>query len=157
MNDFLDIFSDYFYEINTSKWASIRGRLISANVNKKPTKQFPPSAKKGKLGLDVPDGIIAHLTRECGGNVHDHNVVEITSGSFDKETCGSNPHSGACENDPKWAAKNAADFETSSYFHSAYRGKGEDIPHMKNNQDTVKDLPSAVLVSLLEPSVDVLR
>jgi hypothetical protein len=29
--------------------------------------------------------------------------------------------------------------------------------HHRNNQDTAKDLPSAVLVSLLKPSVDVLR
>jgi hypothetical protein len=43
------------------------------------SKQFPPSVKKGKLRLgngkennevcDIPDGMIAHLTRECGGNV----------------------------------------------------------------------------------------
>jgi hypothetical protein len=44
------------------------------------SKQFPPSAKKGKIQagfhkrevrIDVPEGIIAHQTRECGGNVHD--------------------------------------------------------------------------------------
>jgi hypothetical protein len=39
-------------------------------------KQFPPSVKKGTRGFDVPDGIIAHLTRECGGNAHDDKVVE---------------------------------------------------------------------------------
>jgi hypothetical protein len=43
--------------------------------------QFPPSVKKGKakdwqgreveIEIEMPDGIIAHLTRECGGNVHD--------------------------------------------------------------------------------------
>jgi hypothetical protein len=64
---------------------------------------FPPSIRKGKsqveLGLgrnkrtvkveiDVPDGIIAHLTRECGGNVHDRRVVDVTCGSFEKETQG---------------------------------------------------------------------
>jgi hypothetical protein len=67
-------------------------------------KQFPPSVKKGKLHddkgkeiddmYDIPDGIIAHLTRECGGNVHDRHVVEVTSGSLEKETLGANPHSG---------------------------------------------------------------
>jgi hypothetical protein len=35
---------------------------------------------------DIPDGIIAHLTRECGGNVHDHHVVDVTCGLFEKET-----------------------------------------------------------------------
>jgi hypothetical protein len=140
MNNFLDIFSYYFYEINASKWASIRGRLISANVNKKPTKQFPLLVKKGKakdiwgneVKIDVPDGIIAHLTRECGGNVHDRNVVDITSGSFEKETHGANPHSGAYNNNPNNAAKNAADLETVSRFQSAYR-YGSDVLHTRNN------------------------
>jgi hypothetical protein len=132
MDDFSDIFSDYFYEINASKWASIRGRLISANVNKKPTKQCPLSLGKGER-LDVPDGIIAHLTRECGGNVHDRNVIEVTSGSFEKETVGANPDSGAYDNQPHCAAKNAADLETVSCFFSAYRTRKEDIPHTRNN------------------------
>jgi hypothetical protein len=46
--------------------------------------------KKGKLCYfdrsqtmdvcDIPDGIIAYVTRECGGNVHDRHVVDVTSG-----------------------------------------------------------------------------
>jgi hypothetical protein len=35
--------------------------------------------------FDVPDGMIAHVTRECGGNVHDCGVVDVTCGSFEKE------------------------------------------------------------------------
>jgi hypothetical protein len=100
-----------------------------------------PAMKKGKgkdiLGnkvkIDVPDGIIAHLTRECRGNVHDRHVVDVTSGSFEKETVGANPHSGACDNDPKFAARNAVDLEDNSFFGSAYRGSSEDIPHTRNN------------------------
>jgi hypothetical protein len=88
--------------------------------------------KKGK-SFHVPDGIIAHLTRECEGNVHDHHVVEVTSGSFEKETHGANPHSGAYDNNPDNAAKNATDLETDSLFQSAFRGKKEDIPHTRNN------------------------
>jgi hypothetical protein len=79
--------------------------------------------KKGKY-FDVPDGIIAHLTRECGGNVHDRHVVEITSGAFEKEIHGTNP---------KYAAKDVADLETDSDFFSAYREKKKDIPHTRNN------------------------
>jgi hypothetical protein len=71
---------------------------------------------------DVPDGIIAHLTRECGGNVDDRHVVDVTSGSFEKETEGVNS-----------GAKNAADLETDSWFRSAYRWGTEDIPHTRNN------------------------
>jgi hypothetical protein len=85
------------------------------------------------MEIDVPDGIIAHLTKECGGNVHARQVVEVTSRSFENETEGINPHSGAYDNEPYYAAKNAVDLETDSYFHSAYRTKKEDIPHTRNN------------------------
>jgi hypothetical protein len=94
--------------------------------------QFPPSMTKGGR-FDLPDGIIAHLTMKCGGNVHDHHIVDVTSGSFEKETIGANSHSGAYGNLPDNAAKNAADLETGSRFQSAYRGRSEDIPHTKNN------------------------
>jgi hypothetical protein len=47
---------------------------------------IPSVQAYGKIAIDVPDGIIAHLTRECGGNVHDRHVVEVTWGSFGKET-----------------------------------------------------------------------
>jgi hypothetical protein len=43
---------------------------------------------KSKVDLYVPDGIIAHLTRECGGNVQDRHVVDVTCGSFERETEG---------------------------------------------------------------------
>jgi hypothetical protein len=96
--------------------------------------------KKGKH-FNVPDGIIAHLTRECGGNVHDRKVIEVTSGSFEKETQGANPHSGAYNNDLDNATKNAADLETDSCFYSAsrqhfgsaFRWRNEYIPHTRNN------------------------
>jgi hypothetical protein len=42
-------------------------------------RQFPPSTKKGGQ-FDVPDGIITHLTRECGGNVHDRHVGVVRKG-----------------------------------------------------------------------------
>jgi hypothetical protein len=94
--------------------------------------------KKGKvtdgrneMEIDVPDGIIAHLTKECGGNVHDSHVVDVTSGSFEKEIRGAHPHSGAYDNRPMHSGKNAADLETRSLFHSAYRS--QNIPHTRNN------------------------
>jgi hypothetical protein len=65
--------------------------------------------------------------------VHDRNVVEVTSGSFEKEIEGANPHSGAYNNDPDNATKNAADLETVSCFCSAYREENEGIPHTRNN------------------------
>jgi hypothetical protein len=95
-----------------------------------PAKQFPPSVKKriindcrdGKVEIDVPDGIIAHLTRKCGGNVHDRRVVDVTSGSFEKETESASN-----------VARNAADLENVPIFQSAYRDSSENIPHTPNN------------------------
>jgi hypothetical protein len=107
--------------------------LVDPSAAAKPAKHFPPSVKKGTYGFDVPDGIIAHLTRECGGNVHDRHVVDVTYGLFEKETDGANPHSGAYKNADWAAAKNVADLEADSYFYSAYRKKEEDIPHTRNN------------------------
>jgi hypothetical protein len=97
---------------------------VSPPAPPKQAKEFPPLMRKRWFGHDVPDGIIAHLTRECGGNVHDREVVDVTSGSFDKETL--RPLDG---NDPK----NAADLETDSIFLSACRDKKEDIPYTRNN------------------------
>jgi hypothetical protein len=105
-------------------------------------KHFSRSVKKGRLHCSdgqtdamyvIPDGIIAHLTRECGGNVNDCHIVDITSGSFEKETQGANRHSGAYHNNPWCAAQNAADLETDSFFESAFRGRDENIPHTRNN------------------------
>jgi hypothetical protein len=67
--------------------------------------------KKGEY-FDVPDGIIAPLTREYGGNVHDRQTVAITCGSLEKETQGANPHPVTYYNADWAAAKNAADLET---------------------------------------------
>jgi hypothetical protein len=64
--------------------------------------------------------------------VHGRHIVDVTFGSFEKETEGANPHSGAFCNASNYAAKNAADLETDSYFCSAYRRK-EDILHTRNN------------------------
>jgi hypothetical protein len=102
-----DLLSHHFCEIDPSMWANLRARLV---LSDKTRKQLPPSVKKWKLRLTsgtestrmygIPDGIIAHLTRECGGNLHDANVVEVTCGSFEKEIYWANPHSGAWNNDP---------------------------------------------------------
>jgi hypothetical protein len=84
-------------------------------------RQFPPSVTKGGQ-FAVPDGIIAHLTKECSGNVHERKVVEVTSGSFGK------PQRLAAG-----SLKNVVEMETGSEFCSAFRPDIEDIPHAKNN------------------------
>jgi hypothetical protein len=88
--------------------------------------------KKGKLHLkdgtetnemyNIPDGIISHPTTECGGNVHDHHVVEITFGSFEEEIYSEGG-----------AIKNIVDVETDSYIYTKWRSSSADIPHTKNN------------------------
>jgi hypothetical protein len=85
--------------IRTMRWrdfprALAKGNPFLSQVTR--VGKFPQLVKKRKvkdwrgkeIEIRVPDGIIAHLTRECGGNVHDHDVVEVTCGSFEKETVG---------------------------------------------------------------------
>jgi hypothetical protein len=111
------------------------------DINKTRAKQFPASVKQmitkafscGRIRINMPDGITAHLTRECGGNVHDYHIVEVASGSFENETNGANPSSGAFGNKPNCITKNAADLETDSPFSSAHCNPWEAIPHIKDN------------------------
>jgi hypothetical protein len=83
--------------------------------------------------FDAGDGIIAHLMEERGGDLHDRHVVELTSGSLERETKGANPHSGAFDSDPGCAAKNAADLEADSVFSSGYRERPENMPLTRCN------------------------
>jgi hypothetical protein len=99
--------------------------MVEAWLGGKKPVQVPAMKKgKGKQGkeYDVPDGIIAHLTRECGGNVHDHNVVEITSGSFEATPDKAN-------GDPR----RVADLDDDSNYWSDCRKRKEDIQHTRNN------------------------
>jgi hypothetical protein len=93
-------------------------------------KPFPPSVQKGKaedrwgreVEINAPDRIISHVTKECGGNVHDRHVVEVTSGSFEKGT-----------QSVSYVVKNAADLESGSVFLLAYRSYQQTIWHTRNN------------------------
>ena len=49
------------------------------------------------------EGVIAHLTRECGGNVHDKGIVNVAAGSVYDSSC---------------HPKNAVDLGTDSYYES---------------------------------------
>jgi hypothetical protein len=89
IDDFFDLLSEHCYEINASMRGSLRARLVLPNV---PRREFPPSVKKGNC-FDLPDGTIAHLTGQCGGNVHDRQIVDVTRGSLEKETQRANPYS----------------------------------------------------------------
>jgi hypothetical protein len=64
---------------------------------------------------------------------HEHHIVDITSGLFDKEKYAVNPHSGASENHPTYTVKNAINLDAHSMFCSAYREKKDNIPNTSNN------------------------
>jgi serine/threonine protein kinase len=51
------------------------------------------------------DGIIAHLTRDCGGNIPEHGVVKVTGSEVRRDR-------------PEFAAKNAVDLGSDSVFYS---------------------------------------
>jgi hypothetical protein len=86
-----------------------------------------------EVEFDVPDGIIAHLTRECGRKVHGHKAVEATSGSFEKRTCAANSQSGAHDEDPEYAPKSVADLKAVLCFLSPYRSDSARTPHRRSN------------------------
>jgi hypothetical protein len=73
-----------------------------------------------------------HLTRERGGNVRDRHVVEVTSGSFEKEAVGVNPPS-AGFHDRAGCVPKKTDFDADSGFSSAHRNPADDIPPTRNN------------------------
>jgi hypothetical protein len=64
MNDYFDLLSQHFYEINASVWAGLRARLVLPHTKKRLPKHFSPSVKKVKtrdwLGteteMDYPTG-----------------------------------------------------------------------------------------------------
>jgi hypothetical protein len=86
-------------------------------------REFPPSVTKTD-DLEVSDGIIAYLAGTCGGNVHDHGVVDVPLSRAFSDTW--NPIG-------RTAAKNVADLEVSSHFVSVCRDKREGIRHTRDN------------------------
>jgi hypothetical protein len=64
---FCDIISYSPADLNLALFRRLRSRLIRPAKTKR---MFVPSSPL--------NGIIAHLTESCGGNVHDHNIVTVT-------------------------------------------------------------------------------
>jgi hypothetical protein len=115
---------------------SMRGRFFGPSVRKEKVQVEQGGGRhkrRVEVEIDVPDRIIAHLTMECGGNIHDHHVGAVACGSFEKESQGANPHLEAYDNRADFAAKNLADLETGSIFLSVYRAIDESILRTRNN------------------------
>jgi hypothetical protein len=90
-----------------------------------PGREFPPLVNQQRISggtreVGVPDGIVAYLGRQCGGNVHDCGVVSVTS---------SKPFNEQAER----AAKNVTEMQSDSRFCSKYRTMGAVIPQAANN------------------------
>jgi hypothetical protein len=82
--------------------------------------QFSPSVKKGEY-FNVAEGIISHLTKECGGNVHDNKLVAATADSFEKTTYNKDSD-----------RKQVADLESTPSYWSDYCNNSEDVPRTRN-------------------------
>jgi hypothetical protein len=109
---FVNIISEDVYEfLNVSIWRQICVRLCHRVWATDLRSRFGPRAVCGSHDdandADNLNGIIAFLTRQCGGNVHDHGVVNITS----LTNLGAGLH-------PKNAADLAVDNKFSSMFSS---------------------------------------
>jgi hypothetical protein len=93
----------------TQQMAAKTRNQFPALMQKKVTVTSVLYSDKRKIVLNVPDGIIARLKKECRGNVHDCHVGAGREGA--------NPHSGSCDNLHHNAEKNARYLETVSYLH----------------------------------------
>ena len=75
--------------IHSGLWTRICRRLIletKLNEKKNPRVFIPPEIEFVYDSSKPLDGIIAHLTRECGGNVHDKGIVNATSNSASRSS-----------------------------------------------------------------------
>jgi hypothetical protein len=84
ISHFIRVSGDFFDQMNASIWASVCSRLACA-VDSDSDRCRNHSGRYLRPGIEVPfspsvplDGIVAHLTKKCGGNVHDYDVVTVT-------------------------------------------------------------------------------
>lgn len=106
VEEFVSLASEHLLDIiNAGIWSKICRRFVFGSE----VKQWNPrivNSLEFACDSDPLNGIIAHLTRICGGNVHDEGIVHVTASSF--LTRGSQVF------DPK----NAAELEGSGIFAS---------------------------------------
>jgi hypothetical protein len=127
LSEFIDNICEPIQELNVCILRRLRFRLqcpilTSADLVFRPSLSTEWIRVRGQNAVEsqVPDGIISHLTRECGGNVHDHGLVQVTSSQPDTDLL--------------WdAAKNVVDLRSDSHFSSVWMSRHADIPHQRNN------------------------
>jgi hypothetical protein len=104
---FTDLLANNFDHFTLQLWNALSGRLVLPVVVQNRSRRVLASEYTCPFQFNAPlEGIIAHLTRKCGGNVHDKQMVDVTSSSVYRT-------------DPKFAAKNIADLKAKSAFTSS--------------------------------------
>ena len=85
IEDFASFAPEYLLDnITSGIWTRICGRLIQdAKRKTNPRVPIPPFVCDQSKPLD---GIIAYLTRECGGNVHDKQIVKVKASDYSDTT-----------------------------------------------------------------------
>jgi hypothetical protein len=86
-NEFFDLISKSFEYMNHSIWMSLQSRLSLPVSPKTSNDRLLIEPRRGQEFVPSSssplNGIIAHLTRRCGGNVHDHNIIAVSASSND--------------------------------------------------------------------------
>ena len=107
---FCKISGHFLHQMDSIMWENVSRRLchqIVVDQTDSMRKRYHHQKKVFEYtGSNALNGIIRHLSNECGGNVHDKGVVKITSGT---------PYSQS----PTYAAKNVADVTSGTTFQSA--------------------------------------
>ena len=84
IEDFASFAQEHLLEnITSGIWTRVCGRLIQETKHGKNPRGS--TARQSEFVCDPSkplDGIIAHLTRQCGGNVHDKRIVKVTASNF---------------------------------------------------------------------------
>ena len=83
------------------------GRISAVDASASNSERVLREEIQGKIDLkdDPLDGIIAHLTRACGGNVHKEGVINVTGSSF---CCGREPENAVdLWSDSSFSSKNS--------------------------------------------------
>ena len=106
MQDFASFVSENRLEnITSGIWRQVCGRLIlETKCKKNPRVSIPPGTEFVYDNSKPLEGVIAHLTRECGGNVHDKGMVNITASSV--QSCYHQKHVADLGTDSLYYSKN---------------------------------------------------
>jgi hypothetical protein len=103
--EYLEFVTNSFEYFTLSHWISLQSRLLLPVESKSSNDRLMTRCLSFQPSPPLL-GIIAHLTSQFGGNVHDRGVVLITTNR-------------TADDHPVYAAKNVADLGNDSFFHSA--------------------------------------